>query len=308
MSLTGTIIKSTGSWYTVLDDAGEKHDCRLRGKFKMAGSSSTNPLAVGDRVDFSLDNDSARSGVINDIHDRRNYIIRKATNLSRRTHVIAANLDQLVIIATLAEPRTSTGFIDRLLVTCEAYSIPAIIVFNKLDLIRSDEDKQSLYELIDIYASAGYHCLTVSATERMYLDLFSGALREKTSLLSGHSGVGKSTLINAIEPGIKLKVQAISGAHLKGKHTTTFAEMIPLSTGGFIIDTPGIKEFGLVDFKPEELCHFFPEMRELFNQCKFDNCTHFNEPGCKVKQYVEEGKISLSRYHNYIGMLLGEER
>lgn len=308
MSLTGTIIKSTGSWYTVLDDTGEKHECRLRGKFKIAGSNSTNPLAVGDRVDFSVDRDNARSGIIHDIRDRRNYIIRKATNLSRRTHVIAANLDQLVIIATLAEPRTSTGFIDRLLVTCEAYSIPAIIVFNKLDLIRSDDDRKSLYELIDMYASAGYHCISVSATKRMYLDLFSDALREKTSLLSGHSGVGKSTLINAIEPGIKLKVQAISGAHLKGKHTTTFAEMIPLSMGGFIIDTPGIKEFGLVDFKPEELCHFFPEMRELFNQCRFDNCTHLNEPGCKVKQYVEEGKISLSRYQNYIGMLLGEER
>lgn len=309
MSSTGTIVKSTGSWYTVLDENGKKHECRLRGKFKIAGSKATNPVAVGDRVDFHIEHQGGgNTAVITAIHDRRNYIIRKATKLSRLTHVIAANIDQAVIIATLAEPRTSTGFIDRLLVTCEAYSIPAIIVFNKCDLIVTDDYKQALYEMTDIYSSAGYHCITVSATQRLYLDLFANALRNRISLLAGHSGVGKSTLINAIEPGINLKVQPISETHLKGKHTTTFAEMIPLSTGGYIIDTPGIKEFGLVDFMPEELYHFFPEMRALFNRCKFDNCTHFNEPGCLVKEYVEEGKISISRYNNYIGMLLGEER
>lgn len=293
----------------MLDDAqGQRYQCRLRGKFKISGSKATNPLAVGDRVDFSAEPGSAQNGVIHHIHDRRNYIIRKATNLSRRTHVIAANLDQLVIIATLAEPRTSTGFIDRLLVTCEAYSIPAVIVFNKFDLINTEESKRVLYELIDLYSSAGYHCISVSATKRLYLDHFSDMLYNKISLLSGHSGVGKSTLINAIEPGINIKVQEISETHLKGKHTTTFAEMIPLSKGGFIIDTPGIKEFGLVDFQKEELYHFFPEMRELFNQCRYDNCTHYSEPGCQVKQHVEQGKISISRYNNYIGMLLGQER
>lgn len=309
MQKTGTIIKSTGSWYTVLDDQGEKFQCRLRGRFKMAGSKATNPVAVGDRVEFMQDSAGGQhTGIITGIHDRVNYMIRKATKLSRKTHVIAANLDQVVVIATLAEPRTSTGFIDRLLVTCEAYSIPALIVFNKCDLLESKEGQQALYEITDTYASAGYPCMSVSATKRLYLDRFTDALRDKTSLLAGHSGVGKSTLINAIEPGINLKVQAISEAHLKGKHTTTFAEMIPLSFGGFIIDTPGIKEFGLVDFEPGELYHFFPEMRELFNQCRYDNCTHFNEPGCVVKQHVEAGTISLSRYSNYIGMLLGGER
>ena len=309
MQKTGTIIKSTGSWYIVLDDQGEKFHCRLRGRFKMAGSKATNPVAVGDRVDFMADmSGRQQTGIITGIHDRVNYMIRKATKLSKKTHVIAANLDQVVIIATLAEPKTSTGFIDRLLVTCEAYSIPALIVFNKCDLLESEVGQQALYEITDTYTSAGYPCISVSATKRLYLDRFTDALRDKTSLLAGHSGVGKSTLINAIEPGINLKVQAISETHLKGKHTTTFAEMIPLSFGGFIIDTPGIKEFGLVYFEPGELYHYFPEMRKLFNQCRYDNCTHFNEPGCVVKQHVEAGTISLSRYSNYIGMLLGGER
>ncbi len=309
MQKSGTIIKSTGSWYTVLDNQGEKYLCRLRGRFKIAGSKATNPVAVGDQVDFLADHaGTQQTGIITGIHDRKNYIIRKATKLSKKTHVIAANLDQVVVIATLAEPRTSTGFIDRLLVTCEAYSIPALIVFNKCDLLESEQGQQALSEITNTYASAGYPCMSVSATKRMYLDAFTNVLHHKTSLLSGHSGVGKSTLINAIEPGINLKVQAISETHQKGKHTTTFAEMIPLSFGGFIIDTPGIKEFGLVDFEPGELYHFFPEMRELFNQCRYDNCTHFNEPGCVVKQHVEKGKISLSRYSNYIGMLLGQER
>ncbi|MFO7977201.1 MAG: ribosome small subunit-dependent GTPase A [Bacteroidales bacterium] len=303
--MEGTVVKSTGSWYLVMDDQGNKIECRLRGRFKISGSKSTNPLAVGDRVSFHMDPDQP-SGIIDQIHPRRNYIIRKATNLSRRTHVIAANLDQAMIIVTLAVPRTSTGFLDRFLVTCEAYSIPAIIVFNKIDLY-PPELLQYLDELMGMYQGLGYTCLKVSAITHENLDAFQEALTNRTTLLSGHSGVGKSTLINAIDPRLNIKVQDISRTHQKGKHTTTFAEMHPLKQGGSIIDTPGIKEFGLVDFDPEELSHFFPEMRLLFNQCRFDNCTHMNEPGCKVKEEVEKGNISISRYNNYINMLLGED-
>lgn len=303
--MKGIVTKSTGSWYTVMDETGKRHECRLRGKFKITDIQSTNPLAVGDHVSFTPDQDEGK-GIITAIEDRKNYIIRKATNLSRRTHIIAANLDQAMVIATLAEPRTSTGFIDRFLVTCEAYSIPAVIVFNKTDLY-DEETQEYLYQLLEMYKQAGYRGLMVSATEKKNLGDFAEILRDKTTLLSGHSGVGKSTLINAIEPGLDLKVQTISMAHLKGRHTTTFAEMFQLSNGGFIIDTPGIKEFGLVDFEPWELSHYFPEMRELFNQCRFDNCTHNNEPGCRVKEEVENGRISLLRYQNYLNMLLGED-
>lgn len=305
MSKEGLVIKSTGSWYIVLDDSANRIECRLRGKFKVSGIKSTNPIAVGDRVAFMPEKDDPGKGTIYHIFDRKNYIIRKATKLSRQTHIIAANLDQVIVMATLSEPKTSTGFIDRLLVTCEAYSIPAVIVFNKHDLIQSDETAGELDRLIEIYTGAGYHCMYTSAINGKNIREFAELLHEKTSLLAGHSGVGKSSLINAIEPGINLKVQDISSAHLKGKHTTTFAEMVPLSEGGYIIDTPGIKEFGLVDFKPEELCHFFPEMRMLFNRCRFDNCTHLNEPGCEVKAYVNNGKISESRYANYLNMLSG---
>ena len=303
--MEGVVIKSTGSWYTVLDAQGHTHNCKLRGKFKISGSKATNPIAVGDKVSFQTEK-GQDTGIIHDIHDRRNYIIRKATNLSRRTHVIAANLDQAMLIVTLAIPRTSTGFIDRFLVTCEAYSIPAILVFNKIDLYPADV-REDLNELMASYEKLGYDCLAVSALSGENLDAFARKLQGKTTLLSGHSGVGKSTLVNAVEPELNLKVQAISTAHLKGKHTTTFAEMFPLKMGGFIIDTPGIKEFGLVDFEPWELSHYFPEMRDLFNQCRFDNCTHLNEPGCRVKEAVEKGDISLTRYSNYINMLMGED-
>ncbi len=289
-----------------MDEQGHRHECRLRGKFKIAGVKSTNPLAVGDQVEFQLDQ-GQQTATITGISDRRNYIIRKATNLSKQTHIIAANMDQAMVIATLAEPRTSTGFIDRFLVTCEAYSIPAIIVFNKSDLY-DKESKDYIEQLTQMYRDTGYQTLIVSATKKENLEAFENMLRGKTTLLAGHSGVGKSTLINAIEPSLNLKVQTISQAHLKGRHTTTFAEMFQLPGGGFIIDTPGIKEFGLVDFEPWDLSHYFPEMRALFNQCRFDNCTHHNEPGCKVKEAVENGKISILRYNNYLNMLMGEER
>lgn len=291
----------------MLTGEGKTIDCRLRGRLKMEGSKATNPVSVGDDVVFQYDDDK-RQAVITEVLDRKNYIIRKATKLSRQTHVIAANIDLAVIIATLAYPRTSTGFIDRFLVTGEAYSIPAAIVFNKYDLLKDDaEALAQLEELTQIYTDAGYRCLHVSATEKYKLDQFNDLLANKIVLLSGHSGVGKSALINAIEPRLDLKVQSISRVHKKGKHTTTFAEMFPLSNGGMIIDTPGIKEFGLVDFEAWELCHYFPEMRLHFNKCRYDNCTHFNEPGCKVKEEVEAGNISISRYENYLNMLLGED-
>jgi len=304
--LKGIVTKSTGSWYTVMDEQGRRHECRLRGKFKMAGTKSTNPLAVGDKVELQTD-PGQETATITAISDRRNYIIRKATNLSKQTHIIAANMDQAMVIATLAEPRTSTGFIDRFLVTCEAYSIPAVIVFNKSDLY-DEESQEYIEQLTRMYRDVGYQTLIVSATQRQNLEAFEAMLRGKTTLLAGHSGVGKSTLINAIEPSLNLKVQTISQAHLKGRHTTTFAEMFQLSGGGFIIDTPGIKEFGLVDFEPWDLSHYFPEMRALFNQCRFDNCTHHNEPGCKVKEALEKGQISILRYSNYLNMLLGGDR
>ncbi len=305
--MKGKVIKSTGSWYKVLLDNGNIIDCRLRGRLKIAGSKATNPVAVGDNVLCHFEEDASHA-VIKEILDRQNYIIRKATKLSKQTHVIAANIDQAVIIATLAYPRTSTGFVDRFLVTCEAYSIPAVIVFNKYDLLQgSEEALLYLDELSQIYSGAGYRCLQVSATEKHNIELFNDLLANKISLLAGHSGVGKSALINVIEPWLNLKVQTISKAHKKGRHTTTFAEMIPLSNGGMIIDTPGIKEFGLVDFEAWELCHYFPEMRQYFNRCRYDNCTHFNEPGCSVKKAVEENAISLSRYENYLNMLLGED-
>ena len=305
--MEGKVIKSTGSWYHVMPDNGRVIRCRLRGRLKIEGSKATNPVAVGDQVAFEMEENSG-TGVITKLLDRRNYIIRKATKLSRQTHVIAANIDRAVIIATLAYPRTSTGFIDRFLVTCEAYSIPAAIVFNKYDLVKDDpESLEHLESLCGVYEQAGYPCQKVSATKRLNIEGFDKLLSDSISLLAGHSGVGKSALINAIEPDLDLKVQSISIAHNKGRHTTTYAEMFPLSNGGMIIDTPGIKEFGLVDFEAWELCHYFPEMRAFFNQCRFDNCTHFNEPGCRVKEEVESGRISISRYENYLNMLLGED-
>lgn len=298
-------MKSTGSWYNVLVEGGQIYRCRLRGKLKLEGSRATNPVSVGDKVSFTPEADQD-TGIITAISDRKNHIVRKSTNLSRKSQVIAANLDQAILIATLHVPRTSTGFIDRFLVNCEAYSVNACLVFNKLDLYEPEE-LEIMDQLIAIYEPQGYKCLKVSALKGAGLNEFLAMLKDKISLLSGHSGVGKSTLINAIEPDLNLKTAQISLAHLKGKHTTTFAEMFPLSHGGFIIDTPGIKEFGLVDFEDWELCHYFPEMRELFNLCRFDNCTHAHEPGCAVKEKVESGEINISRYNNYLNILSGQD-
>jgi len=303
--LKGTVIKSTGSWYEVKETEGQVYPCRLKGKFKIKGIKNTNPLAVGDHVDFEFDN-ATQAGIIINIETRRNYIIRKSTRLSKQTHIIASNLDLAIVVATIAEPRTSTGFIDRFLATAEAYSIPAAIVFNKSD-IYNEEASGFLSGLIEIYTSLGYPCLVVSAVDGQGIDTLQELLSGKTTLFSGHSGVGKSTLINKMIPGLGLKTQNISSYHLKGVHTTTFAEMFQIDNNSFIIDTPGIKEFGLVEFDPAEISHFFPEMRALFNQCRFDNCTHIHEPGCAVRDALDNGAISPSRYISYIGMVMPED-
>lgn len=297
---TGVVIRSTGSWYTVLDEDGRAIDCRIKGRFRMQDIGSTNPLAVGDNVVFKIGKDG--SGVISGILERHNYIIRKATKLSRRSHIIAANIDQAILVVTLAMPRTSSGFIDRFLVTAEAYHIPARLVFNKLDLY-NDELMLQFEAMQEMYREIGYECIAVSAHRGDNLEALKGLLHQKVSLISGHSGVGKSALINAIEPNLKLKVGDLSSAHDKGKHTTTFAEMLPLSFGGFIIDTPGIKEFGLVDFDKREVWERFPEMRALMHLCRFSNCTHVHEPGCAVLQALEEGRIPAVRYLNYLSIL-----
>lgn len=304
----GLVIRTTGSWYRVLLADGGMLDCRLRGNYRLRGNKQTNPVAVGDHVLFEVQDDG--TGVIHEVQDRRNYIVRRATKLSKQTHVIAANIDLLCIVATLGLPRTSTGFIDRLLVTAEAYHIPACVIFNKCDLLVDDDLREMQDELSDLYRSIGYPVLEVSALKGTGLDAVKEMIAGKTVLFSGHSGVGKSALLNAISPGLGLKVGHLSDWSLKGTHTTTFAEIFPvqLSTinyklSTFLIDTPGIKEFGMVDFNEQELSHFFPEMRAVLHDCHFANCTHRHEPQCAVKAAVEDGRISEERYRNYLNII-----
>lgn len=303
--MKGTVIKSTGSWYTVITEERKYIECRIKGKMRLKGLKSTNPIAVGDKVEYEFE-PGKETAVISGVDERKNYIIRKATNLSKQTHIIAANIDRAFLIATLALPRTSTGFIDRFLVTAEAYQIPVTIIFNKKDIYEV-EMKDELKELLSTYLDIGYDCLVVSAFNENDLEKIKTLMKNKTTLFSGHSGVGKSTLINKLEPTLDLKTGDISSVHFKGKHTTTFAEMFPLSEGGFIIDTPGIKEFGLVEMEKEELAKYFPEMRKIKSECKFNNCLHVNEPHCAVKKAVEAGTIAESRYINYLSILNSEE-
>ncbi len=303
--MKGVVIKSTGSWYTVLSE-NTKIECRIKGVFRIKGIKSTNPIAVGDNVEFEMEVDGR--GVIHAIGERKNYIIRKSINLSKQSHILAANVDQALLIVTLAFPRTSTGFIDRFLLTAEAYHIPTVIIFNKVDLFLQDErSMEELNDFIALYERIGYKCYKVSATEKLDIEILKTITTNKTSLVAGHSGVGKSTLVNAMDANLDLKVGEISDAHSKGKHTTTFAEMHPLNYGGFIIDTPGIKELGLVDMEKEEIANYFPEMHSIKNQCKFNNCVHINEPKCAVIAAVERGEIALSRYGSYLGIMHGEE-
>lgn len=298
--MRGLVIKSTGSWYQVQDEHGNSYDCRIQGKFRIKGIKTTNPIAVGDWVNFALEADQ-NTGVITVLEPRRNYIIRKSVNLSKQTQIIGANLDQAILVVTLASPPTSMGFIDRFLVTAEAYGIPAILVFNKLDLF-SEEGLEILEEYKAVYENIGYPCYQVSAMEGTNIDHIIALLKDKVTLVSGHSGVGKSTLINSIVPDAALRTGLISDWSDKGKHTTTFAEMIDLPFGGKLIDTPGIRELGIVDIEKKELSHFFPEMRAFLNKCRFNNCVHINEPGCVVLDAVENGEIEPSRYESYISM------
>jgi ribosome biogenesis GTPase len=303
--MKGLITKSTGSWYSIRTENGRFFQGRLAGKIRLDGRKSTNPVVVGDWVEFNID-EKDDVAVIQEIFPRRNYIIRRSLNLSKQTHILAANIDQAILMATLVMPRTSTGFIDRFLVTCEAYSIPAILLFNKNDLL-STELKEIQQGIMEMYSSVGYTCYAVSSFEKDDVQLVKNLLSGKTTLVAGHSGVGKSTFINAMQPELNLKTGVISDFHLKGKHTTTFTELFELNSGGFIIDSPGIKELGLVEMKQEEVGHYFPEIRNKMNDCKFNNCRHENEPHCAVLKAVEEGEIHEERYINYLKMLNGDE-
>ncbi|EOR95006.1 Ribosome small subunit-stimulated GTPase EngC [Arcticibacter svalbardensis MN12-7] len=298
--MQGLVIKSTGSWYQVATDGGELVECRIKGKFRTKDIQTTNPIAVGDRVKIEMEPDQD-TGIIKELIQRKNYIIRKSVNLSKQAQIIAANLDQAFLVVTLASPRTSLGFIDRFLVTAEAYDIPAKLIFNKLDLF-SEEGMEILADYQAIYTSIGYPCYEVSALEGTNLDILEDLLKNKVSLFTGHSGVGKSTLINTLIPGMVLKTGAISDWSDQGKHTTTYAEMHPLPKGGYLIDSPGIRELGVIDIDKAELGHFFPEMRERMNTCRFNNCRHINEPGCAVLEAVANEEIELSRYESYLSI------
>jgi len=305
--MTGTVYKSTGSWYTVKSEDGTFMECRMKGKFRMQGIKSTNPISVGDIVDFELDeNSDAVTGTIHKIHNRKNYIVRKSVNLSKQIHIIAANIDRVFLLITINNPPTTTSFIDRFLVTAEAYGIEAILVFNKIDTLDDTTLDEQLY-LQHIYQEIGYQCLRVSSTEKKGVEQLRALMIGQVSMFSGHSGVGKSTLVNALEPGLELKTTVISQQSKQGQHTTTFAEMYDLSFGAQIIDTPGIKGFGIVDMEKEEISGYFPEFFKLQDQCKFNNCLHKDEPNCAIKKALEEDKIAWSRYRSYLQILDGDD-
>lgn len=296
---SGTVMQSTGSWYEVRTSEGEIVRCRLRGQFRIKGIKTTNPVVVGDHVKFIIENDGC--GYITVLEPRKNYIDRKSTNLSKITHIIAANIDQAFLVVTLKEPRTSLGFIDRFLVAAEGFRIPTCLVFNKLDIYTEDEIAE-IAELERIYEKIGYTTLRTSVVNGEGIEMLKQRMAGKVSLFSGHSGVGKSALINTIEPALDLKVGRISDVHNKGMHTTTFASMFQVGEG-YIIDTPGVKEFGLIQYKPEEIRDYFPEIRQYNNMCRFSNCTHTHEPGCAVQQAQEDGEIAPHRYENYLNIL-----
>lgn len=300
--MKAVVYKSTGSWYSVRDESGRFWNARTKGVMKMDAITSTNPVAVGDEVTIETEDELAGTALITEIHDRRNYINRQSPRHKHQHHIVAANLDQSVLVATLKEPRTSQGFIDRFLVASEMYHVPPVIVFNKSDLYGAKE-LEKYEEWKAMYSKAGYRVLLVSAEKKEGIDSLLEIMQHKVSLLSGHSGVGKSSLLNRILPGLELKTQDISGWSGKGQHTTTFAEMFDLPGGGQVIDTPGMREFGLVDISRQELSHYFPEMRETLQHCQFNNCLHVNEPGCAVKEAVIKGEIHEDRYMSYVGIL-----
>lgn len=305
--MTGLVYKSTGSWYTVKTDLGDTYECRIKGKFRIKDIKSTNPIAVGDYVDFELETvNNNVTGIIHNIHDRKNYIVRKSVNLSKQTHIIAANIDQVFLLITINNPPTLTSFIDRFLVTANAYSIPTVLLFNKIDAY----DEETLLEvkyLAHVYRKIGYECIGISAKTGKNVEKVKQLMKNKVSMFSGHSGVGKSTLVNAIEPTLDLKTKEISTQHMQGQHTTTFAEMFDLSFGAKIIDTPGIKGFGVVDMDKEEIGDYFPEIFALKQDCKFNNCLHVQEPQCAVKKALDNDEIAFSRYRSYLQILEGDD-
>ncbi|MGQ0737540.1 MAG: ribosome small subunit-dependent GTPase A [Bacteroidota bacterium] len=302
--MKATVYKSTGSWYIVKDETGKFWNARMKGVMKLDDITSTNPVAVGDMVEMESQADTDNSAIIDEIHQRHNYINRQSPRHKHQHHIVAANLDQSLLVATLKEPRTSQGFIDRFLVASEMYHVPAVIVFNKSDLYKNKElEKYNQWK--EMYETVGYRVLLVSAEKKEGIEKLKEVLKDKTTLISGHSGVGKSSLLNVIFPEMSLKTGEISGWSGKGQHTTTFAEMfdLPAPGGGRIIDTPGMREFGLVDIEKQELSHYFPEMRERLNNCQFNNCLHYNEPGCAVKEAVAKEEINEDRYMSYLGIL-----
>jgi ribosome biogenesis GTPase len=302
--IKGTIIRSTGSWSSVLLETGEIVACRLRGNYRIKGLRTTSPTSVGDKVEVTMEPGAQNTGIIEHIAERKNYIIRKSVNLSKEAHIIACNVDQMLVLATVHQPRTSFGFIDRLLCTAEAYGISAAVLINKSDLNTEEDAAELQAEYKSCYESIGYRVFVASALDGTGMDELEAWMSDKVTLVSGHSGVGKSTLINELVPELDLAIGEISEAHAKGTHTTTFAEMFPLSdTPGFIIDTPGIKEFGMLDMKVAEISHYFPEIFRTSEKCKFGNCVHRNEPGCAVRNAVEAGIIPESRYSSYISIL-----
>lgn len=300
----GMVIKNTGSWYTVLTDGGSTVDCKIKGNFRLKGIRSTNPVAVGDRVEIIRNQEG--TAFITSICDRKNYIIRKSSNLSKQSHIIAANVDQAFLIVTVDYPQTSTTFIDRFLASAEAYNVPVTIIFNKVDLFKGDEERY-LDMMVNLYETVGYTCLKVSAETEEGLQQLLPLLEGKITLFSGNSGVGKSTLLNKIVPGAELRTAEISDAHNTGMHTTTFSEMQSLGDGGWVIDTPGIKGFGTFNMEPEEICGYFKEIFRFSKDCRFSNCTHTHEPGCAVRQAVEDHYIAQSRYASYLSMLDDKE-
>ena len=305
--MKGLVIKNTGSWYTVQTDDGQLLDCKVKGNFRLRGIRSTNPVAVGDRVTIQtpLPSGGQGGGFITEIEDRRNYIIRKSINLSKQSHIIAANVDQALLVVTVVRPQTNTTFIDRFLASAEAYRVPVVLLFNKTDLLDADELHYQQM-LIHLYDTIGYECRAISAETGEGIDALLPMLEDKITLLSGNSGVGKSTIINRLVPGVNIRTAEISDAHQMGQHTTTFSEMIPLG-GGWLIDTPGIKGFGTFDMEPEELTSYFREIFRFSKDCRFSNCTHTHEPGCAVLQALEDHYIAQSRYQSYLSMLTDKD-
>ena len=299
--MKGLVIKNTGSWVTVRLDDGNTVNCKMRGVLRLKGLRCTNPVAVGDRV--QVEDKGGDAPVVSDIEPRRNYIIRRASNLSKEFQIIAANLDQAVLVATLTNPETSTTFIDRFLATAEAYQVPAVLAFNKIDLLDTEEWRNRLEELKALYESIGYPVVTMSAVTGEGADALRAQLAGKMSLLSGNSGVGKSSIINLLVPDAHVRVGDVSHTHHKGMHTTTFSELLDLPDGGAIIDTPGVKAFGTIDFERAEVAHYFPEIFKISDDCRFNNCTHTHEPGCAVLEAVEQGTIAPSRFTSYLSIL-----